>query len=161
MSAQAIDAIGRKGMVSVIGGSRFKGGTGRDGVDPSVGLQGGVEARHLTGLAPGFGGTRGGIALGDDGGGLGPIGAASGEVERVPAKAETTQNQSDDGQHGDPGHKPAQRRQGAQEGGRAHGNTRRSISKCGPSRKVGQSPPQTMAVPCSAAAAFTASAMRG
>lgn len=71
--------------------------------------------------------------------------AALGPAERIPAKPEAV-TKNDQEQHG---------RQQQQRGGgqpwpgreRRHGNAFRSSSKCGPSRRLGQSPPQTTGVP--------------
>jgi len=122
---------------------------------------GGVQSGDLTGLTLGLGRAGGGFGASQIGGGLGPVGASAGEIERVPAKAEAAEQQGDEGKTGNHQRQPTHRRQGSQDGGGSHGNTRRSSSKCGPSLSLGQSPPQTMATPRSCAAAFTARAMRG
>lgn len=83
------------------------------------------------------------------------------KAEGIPVKAEPP---SDDQNDDDQDHRrrtQAQRRQGPQDAARAHGKTFRSSSKCGPSRREVQSPPQTIAVPCRTAAALKAAAIRG
>ena len=94
---------------------------------------------------------------------LGAAQPAAAQVEGVPAQAEAVpydREQSAQAQHGGG---PAQRRKDAKRvpERRAQGKTFRSSSKCGPSRRVGQSPPQTTAVPCRTATALNAAAMRG
>nr|MBB5292462.1 hypothetical protein [Brevundimonas basaltis] len=69
------------------------------------------------------------------------------ETEGVPAEAEPPAQPYQRDRKRDHEQQPSRRRQGAQDGRGGHGNTARSSSKCGPSRSVGQSPPQTMAVP--------------
>lgn len=86
---------------------------------------------------------------------------AGAEPERIPAETHASPDHGHGRDQGDSHDEPAERRQGAQDQARAHGKALRSSSKCGPSRRVGQSPPQTMAVPCRAAAALKAAAMRG
>ncbi len=122
---------------------------------------GGVQPGDLTRLALGFGRTSNGLGMRQIGSGLGPVSAPSRQIERVPPEAEASQQQGDSRHtHQDQG-EPAEGCQTASERADVHGNTRRSSSKWGPSLKVGQSPPQTMATPRSCAAAFTARAIRG
>jgi len=121
---------------------------------------GGVEAGDLAGLRLGLGGSGGGFGAGSDRDLFGPVGAASAEVERIPTEAEAAQNDGDQRQHRDAHGQPAQRRHGPEDP-RRHGNTFRSSSKWGPSRRRGQSPPQTKATPFAFAAALMLSAMRG
>ena len=83
------------------------------------------------------------------------------EAEGVPAQPDAPPDRR--GQNkGDRHHQPpSPRRQRPQNASPPQGNTLRSSSKCGPSRSVGQSPPQTRGVPCRTAAALKAAAMRG
>ncbi len=162
MVAQASSAIGGQRKRRVIGGSRSLDGSGGDAFQRHGGLEGGVEAGDLIGLTLGFGGSGGGLLGGDDGRGLGAVQPSSVEVERVPAKAKAAEDDGEGGQNGDAEGEPAHRRQGPQDRRQTdHGNTFRSSSKCGPSRRRGQSPPQTRATPFAFAAALMASAMRG
>ncbi len=131
------------------------------GVQTAGGGQDGVQPGDLTRLGLGFCGTDLGFGPGNGGRSLGAIGATPRQVERVPAKAETAQDEGGNREAHEADREPTQRRQRAQHGDGGHGNTRRSSSKCGPSRRVGQSPPQIRATPCSLAAVFTVSAMRG
>lgn len=121
----------------------------------------GFDAGGLTDSALDLKPTRDAVALRRRGARLGRLQSASSPVKRIPAKAKRVDQ---DDQGGDTrNHRDRHERrpgQRALEAG-AHGNALRSSSKCGPSRKVGQSPPQTMAVPCRAAAALKAAAMRG
>jgi len=98
------------------------------------------------------------------GGGVGStlrrLKTAGAEAERIPVEAQPPTGDEQDRDQRRHQQSPAQRGQGAQKGARAHGKTFRSSSKCGPSRRLVQSPPQTMAVPCRAAAALKAAAMR-
>ena len=120
-----------------------------------------IEAAGLTGHAFRFEAAGQGVRVGRGDPGLGPLQPALAEAERVPAQAETmAEDGCDDDQRRDR-QAPAERRQDPQDGQPLHGNTFRSSSKWGPSRSVGQSPPQTIAVPCRAAAALNAAAMRG
>ena len=125
------------------------------------GSNGGVEAGDLTGLALGLGRAGGGLGRGDGGDLFGAVGAASIELQRVPAEAETAQDDRAGRQGGDADGQPTDRRQAPKDDRRRHGNTFRSSSKCGPSRRRGQSPPQTKATPRSRAAALMASAISG
>lgn len=161
VSAQTIETVRRKRQVGVMGGSSLQKNGRRGGFDPPGDGMGGVQPGDLPGLTQGLGRAGGGIGTGQIGGGLGPVGAAAGQIERVPAKAETAEHNGHDGHASEDHRQPTDRGQAAKKRGGAHRNTRRSSSKWGPSRKVGQSPPQTMATPRSCATAFTASAMRG
>ena len=160
MVPKASNAIGRQRDGGVIGGSRNLDGSGRDAVQRRGGLNGGVEAGDLTGLPLGFGRSGGGLRDGCGRGGLGAVKTSAAEVEGIPAKAEAAEHEGDDRQDRDADGQPAQRLKRPQDR-RRHGNTFRSSSKCGPSRKRGQSPPQTMATPLALAAALIASAIRG
>ncbi len=100
-----------------------------------------------------FGGTRdleparGGVL--DRGGGL-RLGRAQPSLrqpQRVPSKAQSVQADQHRSQHTGHDQPPAPGSQGSQERRSPHGNTLRSSSKCGPSLRVVQSPPQIMAVP--------------
>lgn len=104
------------------------------------------------------GGRVGGGRAGATFSGLKPPGA---EIEGIPAKPEASSEHEHNREQGEARQTPGKWRQRAQDQPRAHGKAFRSSSKCGPSRSVGQSPPQTMAVPCRAAAALKAAAMRG
>jgi len=115
-----------------------------------------VEAGALPGLARLFEAAGGGVAFGHVGAGLGRAQAAAGEVERVPAQADGVRRREREDQ-GEPDRHDGRPRFEA----RDHGKAFRSSSKCGPSRSLGQSPPQTIAVPWRAAAALKAAAMRG
>lgn len=143
--------------MGVIGVPRFGLGGGGDPRQFDGLLMGFLKAARLTATALDFQSAGAGVGGGDLDLLLGPLQSARVEPERIPAQSQTApgQQQGDDQQHdAQPdtcaGHEP-----------RAHGKAFRSSSKCGPSRRVGQSPPQTMAVPCRAAAAFMAAAMRG
>ena len=119
------------------------------------------EAAGLFGHAFGFKAAREGLRRSRGGVRLGRPQTPLGEAERVPAQAEAvTQRYDSEGERHDQ-QGPAGRGQHPQERQPPHGNTFRSSSKCGPSRSLGQSPPQTMAVPCRTAAALKAAAMRG
>jgi len=119
------------------------------------------ETAGLIGRAFGFEDASHRLRARSGGCGLGPRQTSSGDTERIPAQSDAvSQDREGYGEHRQQ-RQPANRRQRPEEGGRAHGNTFLSSSKCGPSRRVGQSPPQTMAVPCLAAAALNAAAMRG
>jgi len=120
-----------------------------------------IEAARLFGRALDLEPTRLGVGPGGDRPGLGCRQTAPGQIERVPAKAEAPAERHDGDKGQRHSHAPAERAKGAQNREAPHGNTLRSSSKCGPSRRVGQSPPQTIAVPCRAAAALNAAAMRG
>ena len=134
---------------------------GGDAVQRHGGSDGGIEAGDLARLTLGLGGAGGGLR-GRDGRDLfGALGAASVELERVPAKAETAQDDGRRSQSREADDDPAGRGQAPEKDKRPHGKTFRSSSKCGPSRKDGQSPPQTRATPLAFAAALMASAMRG
>ncbi|SFS75861.1 hypothetical protein SAMN05192570_2371 [Brevundimonas viscosa] len=101
------------------------------------------------------------VGLGRRRAGLGGGDLSPGSVERVPAKAQAV-GEKDEGRDG--GCDQHRRRGGSgqpEDVPGAHGNAFRSSSKCGPSRSRGQSPPQTIGVPCRAAAALNAAAMRG
>ena len=120
-----------------------------------------VEAAGLPGQPLRFHSTRHCVRLSRHGSSLGGVQAPPGDTERVPAQTCAVA----DGHRGDGDgrrqQQPGGRVQAAKQCEAPHGNTFRSSSKCGPSRSVGQSPPQTMAVPWRAAAALNAAAMRG
>lgn len=120
----------------------------------------GFEMAGLNGGAFGLDPAGGGVDLGHRGAGFGRIDPPARAVERVPAEPERLDQQDEGDNGGDSRDRPAGRLQQRRKG-RLHGNTFRSSSKCGPSRSFGQSPPQTMAVPCRTAAALKAAAMRG
>ena len=137
-------------------------GSGGDAFQRHGGLDGGLKPGDLTGLRVRLGGSGGGLLDGHGGGGLGALETSPTEIERVPAKAETAEDEGDHGEDSDARSEPSHRREGAQDRRQTgHGNTRRSSSKCGPSRRRRQSPPQTRATPLALAAALIASAMRG
>lgn len=162
MVAQAISAIGRQRKGRVIGGSRSLDGSGGGAFQRHGGLDGGVEAGDLAGLTLGLGGSGGSLLRGGGDRGLGAVEPSPVEAERIPAEAETAEDDGSDGEDEDAEGQPAHRRQGPQDRRQAdQGNTRRSSSKCGPSRRRGQSPPQTRATPFAFAADLMASAMRG
>ena len=119
------------------------------------------EAAGLFGHAFGFEAARDGVRHGGLGVRLGGSQTPPGQAERIPAQAKpmAEAGDSDDKRYGQQA--PTGRSQHPQGRQRPHGNTFRSSSKCGPSRNLGQSPPQTMAVPCRMAAALKAAAMRG
>ena len=120
-----------------------------------------IEAAGLVGHAFRFetAGQGVGVRRGDPG--LGPRQPTLAQAERVPAQAEAMAEDDRDDEQRRNRQPPAERRQDPQDGQSLHGNTFRSSSKCGPSRSVSQSPPQMIAVPCRAAAALNAAAMRG
>ncbi len=104
---------------------------------------------------------RGGVGFGHSGPDLRGGQPAFGETERVPTQSEAmAQRQRRHDPEGD-GQTPTPRSQGAKHVQRPHGKTLRSSSKCGPSRREVQSPPQIIAVLCRAAAALKAAAIRG
>lgn len=120
-----------------------------------------VEA---TGLIPG------GLDLQPSGGGIGDSDGVPGfsgfppalrQPQRIPANPQPVQGDQAQGQCRPDEHGPAPGRQSAQPRQPPHGNTRRSSSKWGPSRRRVQSPPQMIAVPWRAAAALNAAAIRG
>ena len=160
MSAQASGAIVIKGRKGVIGGSRDLKGLGRGALQGHGGLESGVEAVDLADLARRLGGSGCGLPFSHGGPSLGPLEPLSVEVERIPAKAEPAQHHGGRREHAHSDDQPPHGRQGREKRG-PHGNTFRSSSKCGPSRRRGQSPPQTRATPLAFAAALMASAMRG
>lgn len=94
-----------------------------------------------------FQATRGRIVGGRGGATLRGLEARFSQPERIPAKAQPVPDQQGGPQHERNSEAPAKRRNGAQVNPRRHGKTFRSSSKCGPSRRLGQSPPQTMATP--------------
>lgn len=120
-----------------------------------------VEAERRLRRPVDFKAAGGGVGPGDLGLRLGRREAAGREIEGIPAESQSVTQQDDDQESRRRQERPAERRKGAQEGSRGHGKTFRSSSKCGPSRRVAQSPPQTMAVPWRTAAALKAAAMRG
>ena len=89
----------------------------------------------------------GGVGLRDAGGRFGAPEPAFGETQRVPAEPQPLQGEQTPAQNNSGDHGPAQRRQHPQIRRRPHGNTLRSSSKCGPSFRLVQSPPQMIAVP--------------
>lgn len=117
------------------------------------------ETAGLIGHAFAFEPARAGIGDGPFGAGFSRAQAPPRQVERVPSQSEpmADSGREERQRHGqdDPAHRGRKTKQGP------HGNTRLSSSKCGPSLSVGQSPPHTIAVPCRAAAALKAAAMRG
>ncbi len=102
-----------------------------------------------------------GVRLGHGGAGLGRFETPLGEAERVPpqTRAATEEDRGDESEQ--EGQRPAGGADQPEQVARAHGKAFRSSSKCGPSRRRVQSPPQTMGVPCRAAAALKAAAIRG
>lgn len=119
------------------------------------------EAAGLFGHAFGFEPAREGVRGGGGGVRLGRPQPSLGQAERIPAQAEAVAEPDDGEDEGRKQQTPSDRGRRPEERRHPHGNTFRSSSKCGPSRSLGQSPPQTMAVPCRAAAALKAAAMRG
>ena len=119
-----------------------------------------VETAGLPGQPLRFQSTRHRVRLSRHGSSFGGVQTPPGETERIPAQtcAVARRHGGDDG--GGRQQEPGARVQAAKQRDDPHGNTFRSSSKCGPSRSVGQSPPQTMAVPWRAAAALNAAAMR-
>ena len=89
----------------------------------------------------------GGVGLRDAGGRFGAPEPAFGETQRVPAEPQPLQGEQTPAQNNSGDHGPAQRRQHPQIRRPPHGNTLRSSSKCGPSFRLVQSPPQMIAVP--------------
>jgi len=120
-----------------------------------------VEAARLIGRPLDLEPARGGVRFGCRRPGFGGREPAPGQAERVPAQSEAAAQRQDGDQGGSDSQGPAQGRQGAEQVERPHGKAFRSSSKWGPSRREVQSPPQTIAVPCRAAAALKAAAMRG
>ena len=104
---------------------------------------------------------RGGVGFGDRGPRLGGGHAPAGAVKGVPAEPQRLAGERENDHAGEDERRPRNRPGEAEEMARAHGKAFRSSSKCGPSRRRGQSPPQTMGVPCRAAADLKAAAMRG
>ncbi len=157
MVTQATDTIRIKREMGVIGFPCFGLGGGGDLRQFDSLLMGVLKAARLNAGALDFQSAGAGVGGGDLGLLFDPLQSARVEPQRIPAQAQAapSQQQGDD-QQGD-----AQPDARARHEPRAHGKPFRSSSKCGPSRRVGQSPPQTMAVPCRAAAAFMAAAMRG
>lgn len=88
-------------------------------------------------------------------------------AERIPAQAEIPGQRDDGGGEGKRQQASGQPVQGPagqepyQKLRWRHGKALRSSSKWGPSRRRGQSPPQTRAAPCACAAALNAAAMGG
>ena len=119
------------------------------------------KAAVLFGPAFAFKAPRDGVRHRGGGVRLGGSQSSPGQVERIPAKAQSMPKNDGraDERYGQ--QTPAGWSQHPQQRPRPHGNTLRSSSKCGPSRSLGQSPPQTMAVPWRTAAALKAAAMRG
>lgn len=117
------------------------------------------ETAGLVGRPLGFEPTRGGVGDRCPEAGFRRAEAPPRQVERIPAQTDPATDSDRENRHRRGQYDPADR--GRQAKQRPHGNTRLSSSKCGPSRSVGQSPPQTMAVPWRAAAALKAAAMRG
>jgi len=103
------------------------------------------DAAGLIGQPLAFEPARAGVGDRDPGAGFRRPETPPGQVERVPVQAQPMtghDNQKDQPRRqGDPACRAPHAQQGPQ------GNTRRSSSKCGPSRSVGQSPPQTISVP--------------
>ncbi len=118
-----------------------------------------VETAGLIGRAFDFEPTRGGVGDGCPEAGFSRAETPPREVEGIPAQTDPAADRDRYNRHHHGQHGPADRGRQAKQG--PHGNTRLSSSKCGPSLSVGQSPPHTMAVPCRAAAALKAAAMRG
>lgn len=101
-----------------------------------------VQAGALVGLARLLEAAGVRVGLSRLGAGFGGAQAPAGEIERVPAQPDAMrrrQHQDDDDHGGEPGRPRS-------EAGH-HGKAFRSSSKWGPSRSLGQSPPQTIAVP--------------
>jgi hypothetical protein len=157
MVTQANDPIRIKREMGVIGFPRFGLSGGGDPRQLDSLLMGFLKAARLNAGALDFQCTGAGVSGGDLGLLLRALQSARIEPERIPAQPQTAPGQ----QQGDDQQNHAQPSGRAAHEPRAHGKAFRSSSKCGPSRRVGQSPPQTMAVPCRAAAAFMAAAMRG
>ena len=120
-----------------------------------------VEATGLIDRALDLKPARRGVGGGGPGPLLGRLEPPLAQTERIPVDAEAPAEHEQDDEPGERRQTQAHGRQGAQDQPRVHGKAFRSSSKCGPSRRVGQSPPQTRAVPCRAAAALKAAAMRG
>lgn len=120
-----------------------------------------IEAAGLIGHSLEFETARRHIGRRRPGARFGVIQAPRRHVERIPTQPEPAPGHENGHQYGgdqqepDDGLRPPQKRQ------RRHGKAFRSSSKWGPSRSFGQSPPHTMVVPCRAAAALKAAAMRG
>lgn len=73
--------------------------------------------------------------------------AAGLKPERIPVEAEAATGDDKDRQDHPSQQSTPPRRQGSENNPGIHGKAFRSSSKCGPSRRLVQSPPQTMAVP--------------
>lgn len=104
---------------------------------------------------------RGGVGAGGFGLCFGGVESMSGAIERIPPQPKSLADDCQQAKTRRQRQKPAERIEDAQKGERPHGKAFRSSSKCGPSRRRGQSPPQTTAVPWRAAAALNAAAIRG
>lgn len=68
------------------------------------------------------------------------------EAEGVPVQPQTAPDDKQGGDQDDQGQPGPKRSKAPQDRSGTHGKAFRSSSKCGPSRKVGQSPPQMIAV---------------
>lgn len=121
-----------------------------------------VQGQPLTGLPLDFQPTGSSVRACDLGPGLGRLQTSPGEIERIPAEAQTPpghdHKEDEQDKHNTP---PSGRRQDSRQGRPLHGKTFRFSSKWGPSRRRGQSPPQTTGVCSRTDAALNAAAMRG
>lgn len=115
-----------------------------------------VERHRLVGGPFDLEGPGGGVGTRRGGPAFGGAQTTGVQTEGIPPQAEAGRREGDDHDRRHEG-EPAP---GSQDPA-VHGKAFRSSSKWGPSRSVVQSPPQTIAVPCRAAAALKAAAMRG
>ena len=115
MVAQAISTIGIEGRGGVIGGSRDLKGVSGGAFQGHGGLKGGIDPDDLGGLTFDFGGAGGGLGCRDGGGLFGAIGPATGQVERIPAKAEAAEDQDDRSEGHEAQREPAERRKCAKD----------------------------------------------
>lgn len=120
-----------------------------------------VETLHLL-LSPlDLESAGGSLRLGERRRRFGHLEPVSGQAEGIPAETQPGENDQAQPQNPDQTQCPTPRGQDPQHWRDLQGNTFRSSSKWGPSLKLLQSPPQTIAVPCRTAAALNAAAMRG
>lgn len=161
MIREATDPLRIQGLISVMGAPRFGRGARRRALDGQGLLVVDVETTDLVGRAFPLEPPRRGIGFGRRGPRLGGGEAAAGPVEGVPPKPQAMGEQDKGRRSGDGQGRPCGGTGRPQDAARDHGKAFRSSSKCGPSRSRGQSPPQTIGVPCRAAAALKAAAMRG
>lgn len=161
MIAQPIGTISLKQDFSVIGLFRPFQCAGRHRGDRVQCLMMALNPLRLCLSALDLQPTRGQVAVQGFGPRPGGLQPSTSDVEGIPAQSDAPPDYHKQNQHNGQHHAPPPGAEHPQNGGRPHGNTLRSSSKCGPSRSVGQSPPQTMGVPCRTAAALKAAAMRG